>query len=240
MIADKFDFYTIKDFDRIVKLNPQERYDETVNLIKKLNNSPESMCFLNEWNICMSEECANFEAKILKKNELIFNDKIIDNYTNDWNKDLFHTKNISAKKLEKWKLFCLARDRIQAEEFNTEIVDVANKMGFQISTGQIIRLGDDCKNVTGLYVNAIREECSKSNTQFVVCITPSNSKQLYEAIKKVCSLEFSLPSQVIVSKTLKNSKTIGVIMRKVAAQINCKLGGEIWALQMPVININLF
>ncbi len=43
-----------------------------------------------------------------------------------------------------------------------------------------------------------------------------------------------VPSQVVCVKTISNEKRLQAVAQKVALQINCKLGGELWACQTPI------
>lgn len=45
------------------------------------------------------------------------------------------------------------------------------------------------------YVNALRSEINQY-LQLVVCICPNNRDDRYAAIKKVCCVDFPIPSQV--------------------------------------------
>ena len=49
----------------------------------------------------------------------------------------------------------------------------------------------------------------------------------------VCVL-VSVPSQVVLSKTLRKDKGLMSIATKIGIQLNCKLGGEPWVLKVPV------
>jgi aubergine-like protein len=71
----------------------------------------------------------------------------------------------------------------------------------------------------------------------VVCIVPNTNKDVYDAIKRICCLDTSMPSQVVTSNNLNLNnmfKTKSVIT-KIAIQMNCKLGGEIWGVNIPVL-----
>lgn len=57
---------------------------------------------------------------------------------------------------------------------------------------------------------------------------------LYTSIKKICCLKTPVASQVILSRTLANKKRFRNIVQKIALQINCKLGGTLWTLNIPV------
>ena len=45
---------------------------------------------------------------------------------------------------------------------------------------------------------------------------------------------FSVPSQCILARTLQKKQMLMSVVTKVALQLNCKLGGELWALEIPV------
>ena len=65
-------------------------------------------------------------------------------------------------------------------------------------------------------------------------VLPTNRKDRYDSIKKVCCLENPVPSQCILARTLSKKQTMMSVTTKVAMQLNCKLGGELWALEVPV------
>ena len=87
-----------------------------------------------------------------------------------------------------------------------------------------------------IFASAIKESIERTNPQIIVCIVPNTNKDVYDSIKRVCCIEFGVPSQVVTSNIINTNnmmKTKSVIT-KVAIQINCKLGGEIWGVHLPV------
>lgn len=76
--------------------------------------------------------------------------------------------------------------------------------------------------------------CANENPQLIMCVVSSNQGDRYITIKKRCYLDFGLPSQVIVAKTIQpRDKTKGIsglmsVATKVAIQMNAKLGGLPW------------
>ena len=42
---------------------------------------------------------------------------------------------------------------------------------------------------------------------------------------------------MINTKTISQAQKIRSVTQKVALQINCKLGGELWALQIPMVRV---
>ena len=50
----------------------------------------------------------------------------------------------------------------------------------------------------------------------------------------VTSLLSAVPSQVVLGRTLGKKQMLMSVCTKIAIQLNCKLGGEVWAVEMPV------
>ena len=42
--------------------------------------------------------------------------------------------------------------------------------------------------------------------------------------------------QVIIGKTISKADKIRSVTQKIALQINCKLGGELWGVQIPLVS----
>lgn len=55
----------------------------------------------------------------------------------------------------------------------------------------------------------------------------------YAVIKKLCSTEVPVASQVINARTLSKPDTVRAVILKIALQINCKLGGSLWTVNFP-------
>ena len=68
----------------------------------------------------------------------------------------------------------------------------------------------------------------------VVVIVASKRKDRYDAIKRICCLEKPVPSQVCTSMIIEDERKRRSVVTKVAIQMNCKLGGEIWKSNIPV------
>ena len=62
----------------------------------------------------------------------------------------------------------------------------------------------------------------------------SKRKDRYDSVKRICCLENPVPSQVVTAKILEDARKARSVVTKVAIQMNCKLGGEIWKLNIPV------
>lgn len=72
--------------------------------------------------------------------------------------------------------------------------------------------------------------------QCVTFIFPTSRLDLYSSVKKICCSKTPVASQVILARSLSNKKRVRSIIQKIALQINCKLGGTLWSLKVPVKN----
>merc|ERR1712131_931 len=63
---------------------------------------------------------------------------------------------------------------------------------------------------------------------------PNNKGDHYATIKKKCYVEKAVPSQIVTASVLSKPKGLMSVATKVAIQMNTKLGGEPWAVKMPM------
>lgn len=82
------------------------------------------------------------------------------------------------------------------------------------------------------------EKCANDNPQLIMCVVPNNNADRYSNIKKKCCVQHPVPTQVICQRTItpKGGNTRGLmsIATKVAIQMNCKLGGLAWMVDIPL------
>ena len=60
---------------------------------------------------------------------------------------------------------------------------------------------------------------------------------LFTSQKFLNVLNIAVPSQLVVAKTLGKKQMLNAICSKIAMQLNCKMGAELWALDIPVCAI---
>ena len=90
---------------------------------------------------------------------------------------------------------------------------------------------------TGSYLRSITQS-QTPETQIVVCLLPTNKRDLYDSIKKhCCNGELPVPSQCLVAKTLFKKERVMSVATKIALQMNMKLGGEAWSTDIPLTGL---
>lgn len=68
----------------------------------------------------------------------------------------------------------------------------------------------------------------------VVVILPSNRKDKYDSVKKYLCVDCPTPSQCVLARTLSRQQALMTVATKIALQMNCKMGGELWSVEIPV------
>lgn len=68
----------------------------------------------------------------------------------------------------------------------------------------------------------------------VLCLLPTDNKEIYDGIKRYLCINYPIPSQCVLKRTLDRPKTPVTIATKIALQMNCKLGGALWKVDIGV------
>ena len=124
--------------------------------------------------------------------------------------------------LDHWIIIFPKKFETVVKRFYDKFMFVGPKLGIQVAMPQGDALPNDRIET---YLKAVRGSV-KPNTSVVVCVFPQQRGDRYAAIKKLCYIEKPVASQVILAKTITNEKKLDAVVKKVALQINCKLGGK--------------
>ncbi|XP_053555755.1 piwi-like protein 1 [Bombina bombina] len=89
---------------------------------------------------------------------------------------------------------------------------------------------------TEAYLKVLQQKIT-SDTQMVVCVLSSNRKDKYDSIKKYLCVDCPIPSQCVIARTLSKPQTVLSIVTKIALQMNVKMGGELWRVEIPLKEI---
>ena len=227
------DFSFKRELDDIVKLDCQKRYDKLVQLVDTVTMRNEAKQELDKWNMGFSRDVVKLNATVLKVPNILFQNKREAARSGGWGNLQRDAKHIRCIDLKKWAIFFMPRERDVAGIVNEEIKIISRPMGFNVNNARLVRLPESQGNVGRTFTQAIAKELNEGPLQMVVCIIPNNAADTYHAIKKICCIEYGIASQVIVAKTL--NKNLKSVLTKVAIQMSCKLGGEVWSLHLPVI-----
>ena len=107
---------------------------------------------------------------------------------------------------------------------------VAPSLGMTMGNPKIFMMSD---NRPATYIQQL-DQVIDMKPAIVMIVIPNNKGDHYAAVKKKCCLEKPIPSQCVTSTVLSKPKGLMSVATKVAIQMNCKIGGEPWAVKIPL------
>lgn len=230
-------FHVMKDIATHTRISPDKRIETMMNFNREMQ-TPEVKAYTDTWGLEFDKTLHSFPARVLPAEKIKQRDRSGQNFSTytyrpadaEWSREMRGNTLLTSVPLREWAVLFTAKDASKAEDFVSTMHRVCPPMGMAISDPVACSLRDDRAET---FLACIREGVQET-TQMIVCILPTNRKDRYDAIKKCCCIEHPIPSQVIVGRTLAKKQTIMSVATKIAMQINCKLGGELWAVDIPL------
>jgi len=225
------DFRIMKEVSNFTRLNPEKRKEAIAKFVKAIGDHAEAKRHLTDWGLQLAPVPLGMQGRQLPPETIHFgnNRKESAGPKADWGRAATNNPVLTSVPLAKWAIFFVNRSADTAKEFCKVLQQQGPKMGLKIANPKVVALPNDR---TDTYLKAIREVIDPS-VQMVLTIVPAQKADRYSAIKKLCCLEKPIASQVVCLKTINNPKKLSSVAQKIALQLNCKLGGELWACQTP-------
>ncbi|KAK3581959.1 hypothetical protein CHS0354_023428 [Potamilus streckersoni] len=225
----------MKDVSVFTRVVPDKRYEVLSGFVRKINSNQNVRTMMEDWRLRFSQNIMNLVGRILPEEQVYQKKKdnvsICKQEDANWSQQLREMQQITAVDLDKWLFISPSKYNGNAKDFVDSLIKVGLPMGIKIL--QPIYCVINNENID-TYISTMQNSITE-NTQLVMCLLPTNKKDRYDAIKKFTCVETPVPSQIIVMRTLEK-RDISSIATKVAIQLNCKLGGEVWTLSIPIKN----
>eukprot|EP00794_Sanderia_malayensis_P019493 gene19493-21418_t len=228
------DFRVMKDISAHTRVSPAQREESMLKFVSNVYSNPEATAELANWGLELDRAILQTRGRVLPNEKIIFGSKeIFSNREVDWSREIGRESVISGVNLNNWLVVFTKRDESKALEFYQTFAKVTTQMGFSVAQPNAVQLKDER---TETYLQTIRQNLNP-NVQIVVTIFPTSRDDRYAAVKKLCCIESPVPSQCINARTIGQPNKLRSITQKIALQINCKLGGELWALEIPLRSV---
>ncbi|KAL9980655.1 hypothetical protein ACROYT_G009266 [Oculina patagonica] len=226
------DFMLMKDLAVHTRVDPKTRNQSLMRFMSSIAGDEKSAAELAGWNLEFEKSTLNMPGRVLPAEKIWQKNKSYgyDPKTADWSREMRGNPLHSTVNLSNWILVYTQRDSGNAKDFAQTLKKVCGPMGINVANSSDCQLPNDR---TESYLDAINSNYS-DNLQMVVTILTTNRKDRYDAIKKLCCLEKPVPSQVIVGRTISKKQMLMSVCTKIGIQLNVKLGGEAWAVEIPL------
>ncbi|KAJ8005780.1 hypothetical protein DPEC_G00121440 [Dallia pectoralis] len=234
-IPDKMrkDFRAMKDLTMHINVSGEQHTQSLKQLLKNINTNPEARTELSRWGLEISQDILVTTGRILPLETICLQSaSFVTGADLSWSREVVREASISSIPMNCWVIVYPRRCAEQAEELLTCFGKVAGPMGLRLDRPIRVELKDDR---TETYIKSIHSQLtSEPNMQLVVCIMTGNRDDLYSAIKKLCCVQSPVPSQAINVRTISQPQKLRSVAQKILLQMNCKLGGELWAVNVPL------
>ena len=228
----------MQDLSRHTRIGPSARYARYQKFLARLRNDPQVTKRFKAWDLEFADCLLELKArqlppvKIYMKSTEAPTPLEFTQRESEWTRSMKKKSLLKAQPLENWCIVFPARDSSKTEECVRNLLDVSVSLGARMSRPHMFRIADDRDSS---YQRCLENDVRKiSGLQLVVVVLSSAAKNRYDAVKKFLCLNFPVPSQCVVAKTL-GKGCLRSIATKIALQMQCKLGGEIWACSLPKV-----
>jgi len=228
------DFKIMKDMADATKKQPKQRLLESAELVKAMLNKPETSGALSEWKVEISTEPIALRGRSLAAGKI----KMGDNKTFNINEQNggfdreVQNKMFSQGRLKTWGVMFPERESKLCDSFLNTLNQVVRT--FRIDCSQPKKFPVRTENWSD-WDRKLREVLNPE-VDMMVCILPGNrgKSRLYDDLKKLTFSSLPVPTQAVLTGTLKKDKGLRSVVNKLIMQINAKVGGTPWALEnMP-------
>lgn len=226
------DARVMKDITQCISISPNQRHYAINQFINNIRASAGATKVLSDWGISLDDAYMVLQGRNIPPIDIIFGGGVTvpGNREANWSGPSNKNKAISVINFTSWSVVCTKRDMDMVTSFTEQMMKIGPQMGIKIMKPNIIPIPDDR---TDNYIRSLRSTI-KNNVQIVVIVFPLARTDKYSAVKKLCCVEEPVPSQVILSRTVRRAGNSKAITLKVALQMNCKLGGTLWAVNVPL------
>uniref|UniRef100_A0A803V4Y4 Piwi-like protein 2 n=1 Tax=Ficedula albicollis TaxID=59894 RepID=A0A803V4Y4_FICAL len=212
--------------------SPQQHYQRLSSLLCRIRDTPEASQELERWGLCLDTDI--YRGHILPVERINLRHRsFLPAEDLSWHREVTKEVPIAVISISSWLLIYPKRLQHLAKDLVTGMRSSCGAMGMQVGLPTVQELRDDRIET---YVRSIQSSLgSQDKVQLLLCIIPSSRDDIYGAIKKLCCVQSPVPSQVINAQSLTGHPgKIRSVVQKVLLQINCKLGGQLWGVDIPL------
>ncbi|XP_056138266.1 piwi-like protein 1 isoform X3 [Lampris incognitus] len=232
-LTDKMraDFSIMKDLAIHTRLTPEEKERRLIGFANILKKNPEAQTELKTWGLSFDESLLNLAGRVLPREKVFQGPKMFEYnpWAGDWSKEMRGVPLISSPPLNHWLMLYTRRNASEAQSLLQTLQKVAYPLGICMEKAIMVEYVDQQESL----MRALQKNVSP-DIQMVVVILPSSRKDKYDSIKKFLCVDFPIPSQCVLSRTLSKPQTLMNVVNKLALQMVCKMGGELWTVEIPL------
>uniref|UniRef100_A0AAX7TP81 Piwi domain-containing protein n=1 Tax=Astatotilapia calliptera TaxID=8154 RepID=A0AAX7TP81_ASTCA len=229
-LTDKMraDFSIMKDLSTHTRLTPEQREGR---LNRFITNIQRNKRILDKWGLSFDKQLLNLAGRVLPVERIYQGSRSYDYnpWAADWTKEMRGLAVMSAPPLNNWLLFHTRRNGNEASSLLQTLSRVSGPLGIAMGKPVMIQYEDHQESLLAALRHSVGPQI-----EMVVVVLPNNRKDKYDSVKKFLCVDCPTPSQCVVARTLSRPQALMTIATKIALQMACKMGGELWSVEIPL------
>ncbi|XP_031598996.1 piwi-like protein 1 [Oreochromis aureus] len=232
-LTDKMraDFSIMKDLSTHTRLTPEQREGRLNRFITNIQRNADAQAELDKWGLSFDKQLLNLAGRVLPVERIYQGSRSYDYnpWAADWAKEMRGLAVISAPPLSNWLFFHTRRNSNEASSLLQTLSRVSGPLGISMGKPVMIQYEDHQESLLA----ALRHNVGPQ-IEMVVVVLPNNRKDKYDSIKKFLCVDCPTPSQCVLARTLSRPQALMTVATKIALQMACKMGGELWSVEIPL------
>ncbi|NXH16862.1 PIWL1 protein, partial [Bucco capensis] len=225
------DFNVMKDLAVHTRVPPEQRQHEIGRLCRYIQNNKDTQKELQNWGVNFDSNGLPLSGRVVQA-EKICQSRNVFQYNPqfaDWSKETRGAPLTYPKPMNNWLLIYTGRNSGNANTLLQNLFKVTPSLGIKMNMATMIEVDDR----TEAYLRALQQSITP-DTNIVLCVLSAPRKDKYDAIKKYLCTECPIPSQCVLARTLSKPQAAMSVATRIALQMNCKMGGELWTVEIPL------
>ncbi|KAL7044980.1 hypothetical protein ACKWTF_002125 [Chironomus riparius] len=229
------DFNVMKRLGEYTRMDPTKRVERLEEFSRRMNQTEGCFQKLESFGVNLDRQLLRVSGRILKQEQILFGQgrSNQNDFKADWTQGIRNPMYTNVA-LQRWGIIYPSRSERDFNEFMKIFEEVARGQNFEMGAPKYSVINDDRPRT---YADALESFCAR-DPKFVMVILPNNNAERYKIVKTITYVNRGIPSQVIVQRTIqpKKGSMAGVksIATKILIQINAKLGGVPWMINIPL------
>lgn len=232
-------FGLMRDMSQHTRLSPAQRVERLLKFNQRLQTAERSVEVFRQGQMNLERQLVEFNGHRLLQETVIFGNDARQDLNHpivrdsaDWTGPLVGNRMFRAKKLCNWFYVFPERCRDKAVPFMAFLLQAARGLGMNVAEPYDYPIDSD-RVLT--YSQALRS-IMKNDPMFIMVVVPDNRGDRYAAIKKETLIRQNpICVQVMSVKPMTPRKGTPLsVATKVAIQVNCKLGGVPWIVDLKL------
>lgn len=232
-LTDKMraDFNIMKDLGTHTRLGPEDREKRLNRFVMNIQKNSEAQSELDKWGLSFDKQLLQLNGRVLPVERLSQGQRSYEyeQWSADWAKEMRGIPIISAPPLANWLLFYTRRNGNEAQNLTSSLSKVCGPLGIRIQRAVMIEYEDHQESL----LKALQHNVGP-DTSMVVVVLSSSRQDRYDTVKKYLCVDCPIPSQCVLGRTLGKPQGLMSVATKIALQMACKMGGELWSVEVPL------